>query len=517
MGYLRRTTAAGLLSLAATFVLGASPPPPDLTGTKPKAFDASMAATLDSYVSDLMVRARVPGASVAVVQDGKIVYMEGFGVRQAGATDPVTPATLMMIGSAGKSMTTMMMATLVDDGIITWDTPAVTIYPDFAVSDANLTPKVTLKDLVCNCTGVQRHDVEIFFADKLPTPEDVISSIRSFAFVGEFERTFGYVNQMVAAGGYIAARAASPDGDLLSNYIAQMSRRVFDPIGMADTTFSFDRVVASSDYATPHGLTADYTYVPLPVDMERQLVPIAPAGGEWSNASDMARFLITQLAAGVAPDGRRVVSVQNLETTWRPNIQLNPQAAYGLGWGIAQYKGQRMLNHGGATQGFSSDLTFLPDAGLGIVVLANAQGANLFGAAVRYRALELAFGQPMEKDAQLSGLLTQSIKRYADVAAKVVPLDVGEVTPFIGSYTSPALGRVTLGIKGKKLMLHAGQFSSELRSVGENTYVVWDPPLAGLTLKFARDRNGSATATLVSADPDEPGQWTFARDVAGRP
>jgi CubicO group peptidase (beta-lactamase class C family) len=500
--------------LSPALVAGA---PVDLTGSKPKPFDATMAAALDSYVSDLMVRSRVPGASVAIVQDGKIVYMEGFGVREEGTTDRVTPGTLMRIGSTGKSMTTMMMATLVDDGIISWDTPAVSIYPDFAVSAPDLTPKVTLKDLVCDCTGLQRHDIEIFFADSLPSPDDVIHSVRSFAFVGQFERTFGYVNQMVAAGGYIAARAASPQADLLTNYIAQMRQRVFDPIGMTKTTFDFDRVLADSDFATPHGLTADYTYVPISIASERQLEPIAPAGGSWSNASDMARYLITQLNAGVAPDGKRVVSAGNLEMTWRANLQLSPTTACGLGWGIGQYKGQRMLNHGGATLGFASDLTFLPDAGVGIVVLTNAQSANVFGAAVRYRALELAFGQPMEMDAPMSDRLVQSMKQHSDVAANVLPLDAGEVAPYLGSYTNSTLGTVRLEMRGKKLFLHAAQFESELRSIGENAFLVWDPPLASLTVNVSKDKNGALTATLVSTDPDQPGQWTFSKIVSGRP
>jgi CubicO group peptidase (beta-lactamase class C family) len=82
-----------------------------------------MAAELGGYIAGFLERARAPGAAVAIVQGGKIVYAKGFGVRELGKTDPVTPQTLMMIGSTGKSLTTLMMATLVDDGRIAWETP----------------------------------------------------------------------------------------------------------------------------------------------------------------------------------------------------------------------------------------------------------------------------------------------------------------------------------------------------------------------------------------------------------
>jgi CubicO group peptidase (beta-lactamase class C family) len=108
---------------------------PDLSKVTPKSFDQRMRAELEAYITNLMQREQVPGASVAVVQDGKVVYQQGFGVRELDKPDPVTPTTLMMIGSTGKSMTTMMMATVVDEGKMSWDTPAISILPSFAVSD----------------------------------------------------------------------------------------------------------------------------------------------------------------------------------------------------------------------------------------------------------------------------------------------------------------------------------------------------------------------------------------------
>src|SRR5262252_1840586 len=104
-------------------IQAAPPAPVDLGAVKPRAFDTALQAELAAYVRELMPRAAVPGAAVAVVQDGEVVYRQGFGGREIGKPEPVTPATLMMIGSTGKAMTTMMMATVVDDRKTRWDTP----------------------------------------------------------------------------------------------------------------------------------------------------------------------------------------------------------------------------------------------------------------------------------------------------------------------------------------------------------------------------------------------------------
>jgi CubicO group peptidase (beta-lactamase class C family) len=449
-----------------------SPPVPlDLSKVTPKPFDQRMRAELEAYITTLMRREQVPGASVAVVQDGKVIYQQGFGVRELGKPDPVTPATLMMIGSTGKSMTTMMMATVVDERKMRWDTPAISILPSFAVSDPSLTPKVTMRHLVCNCTGVQRRDIEMFFPSRPHTAEDMIQTLRTFSFAGTFGETFQYSNQMVATGGYLAARAASPSpSNLYDDYVTQMQRRVFDPIDMTSTTFSFDKVQANPNHATPHSRRVDNSLVALPLTLEETLTPFAPAGGSWSNVQDLARYLITQLKGGVAPDGRRVVSANNLKLTWQPQVQAAPDAWYALGWGVSAYKGARLLSHGGGTSGFSSELTFLPDANLGIAILSNAQYNATFIGAVRSRVLELAYGLPMEADARYAQQAAQAQQAIRDQLAQFPPhLDLAEVAPYQGVYTNPELGKVMLALKDEKFVLKAGMFTPELRSTGNGS------------------------------------------------
>ena len=447
-----------------------------------------------------------------------MVYESGFGVREMGKPERVTPQTQMMIGSIGKGTTAMMTATVVDDGLLTWDTPVIDVLPWFALKDAQLTPRVTMRHLLCNCMGLQQRDMEFFFTGQELKAEDVIRLLRTYPLEGAFGETFGYINQAVAAGGYTAAAAAkgSSRGDLFTDYVAEMQKRVDDPIGMADTTFSFEQVQANPDHAVPHSVTAEGTYVPLPIDTERFLTSVAPAGGSWSTVSDIDRYLITQMNQGVAPDGGRVVSTENLTRTWQIGVQATPTAGYGMGWGVSHYKGIRLLSHGGGTVGFSSFLVLLPEANLGVIVLNNAgssDAASLLPAAVCFRLLELVFGQPEEFDARLTAALETDNQAHRELIEHVQPNpDAAALAPFLGVYTNDALGKVTLALADGKFMFDASEFAIQLRRFGDATYVLWDPPLVGPRVEFSADNNGQPMFVFDPQRPDAPFPYTFTKD-----
>lgn len=496
----------------------------DLTSVEPLAFDASMVDELTSYVETTLDRLEVPGATVAIVQDGQVVYREGFGVKELGGDEPVTADTQMMIGSTTKSMTTMMLATLVDDGVITWDTPVVDILPAFSVADPELTPTITVRDLVCACTGVPRRDFELLFNVDELTAQDIIDSVGDFEFFTPTGEAFQYSNQMVAVGGYAGAAAASGDTtDLLPAYEAAMQERVFEPLGLAETTFSFEEVTAAGNYAQPHGANLAGEYVVLPLDDERFVGPIAPSGGVWSNVDDLITYLQMELERGVAPDGTRVVSAENLGETWESQIAVSAESSYGLGWFVDQYKGLPLIQHGGNTLGFTSDAAFLPGAGLGIVVLANGQASNLFNEAVRFRALELIFEQEAEYDEVVDAALEEV--SATPVAASPTPVaspiaagidgtpaamtnavDPADVSRFEGTYANDALGTIELRLENDVLTLDAGEFEVEIRAatgqLAESAaYVVFDPPLAGVPINL--DESGDGLVVVIGTGVTE--------------
>lgn len=475
----------------------------NLSTLKPKPFDDTMKAELESYVRDVMERANIPGAAVSIVQDGKVVYSGGFGVREVGKPEPVTPDTRMMIGSVTKGMTTMMAAGLVDEGKFTWDTPVTQFIPTFALSDPTLTPQVTMKKMFCNCTGVPSREVELMLHGGGLAPQDLVRGLKTFPLIKPFGGVYNYSNYMFATGGYAATLAA--DGDpshLYESYTALMQKRVFDPIEMPNTTFSFDKALGSGNVATPHALNIVGTNVPLPISNEYFVHSVAPAGAVWSTANDMARYVITQLNRGVAPNGTRVASAKNLETTWVPQVQVAPNNSYALGWGVGDYRGVRLVSHTGGTSGFASEVTFAPDANWGVVVLMNSTAETGFGAAVRVRALELLYGIPREFDLRFNQVMQAHQEgARAVVQALTGPVDVAAVTPYLGTFTNDAVGSLQLTLQDGKLILHTVGFDSELLPArdenGNTVYLEIDPPNAGLPFSLSKDSAGKPIISLT--------------------
>ena len=474
----------------------------NLAGVEPLRLTDDLLAEFEAYIVDAIERFNIPGAAVAVVQEDEIVYANGFGVRELGRDEPVTPETLMMIGSITKSMTTMLMATLVDDGLIDWDTPVVEVMPTFALADPELTQKITLRNMVCACTGVPRRDVEFLLNSDELSAEDIVESLATFEFFTDFGEAFQCSNQMVATGGYVAAAAAGAEYiSLYNGYVQAVQERIFAPISMTSTTLSFDEVQASNNYGTPHGLNLDFEYYPLPLGLERFVTPVAPAGAVWSNVLDLGRYLIIELNRGVAPDGTGVVSAENQKLTWEPQVAVTASDGYGLGWLVGDYKGLPEISHGGATIGFTSNLAFLPDQDLGITSLATAQGSGGFNHAIRSRLFELVFGLESEFDVKATFGFNAARDAFAELAANLVNIDIDAVTPYLGRYTNDALGEITIELEDGKLIMDVGEFRSELRAKADDDGEVTGHILSnavglGIPLKFSQADQGNPIVVL---------------------
>jgi CubicO group peptidase (beta-lactamase class C family) len=484
------TIASGYKILAQTQV--------DLAGAAVRTVDAGVWEPLEDFITFQMEQFGVPGVAVAIVQNGEIVFAKSYGVADPATGALLTPETRMMIGSSGKSLSTLLMATLVDDGLMSWDTPAIAIYPDFAVADPALSESLTMRNLVCACTGVPRRDLELLFNANSLSAADMVASLADFTFFTKLGETFQYSNQMVGTAGYLAGHlAATPATDFAGDYAQALQERVLAPIGMVRTTLDFATVVAEGNYATPHAAQLDGGYQPLDLAIEQLLAPIGPAGAHWSTLLDMAAYLQMALAGGVAADGTVVVSPENLHETWLPQVTVDAETSYGLGWLVGNYKGQRMLFHGGNTLGFTTDVAFLPEADLGIVVMANAQGANFLTDGTRLRLLEILFDQAPEVEEGLAFFRLQYDEQVAELAAKLGDsVDSAAVADWLTTFTSDELGSVTLAMAGTDLFLDAGEFATRLLPIDDDEgvlagYIQLDAPLAGLLYRFERDEAGA--------------------------
>ncbi len=501
---------------------------PDLTGATPLPLTGKRRAAFQAYVADALYRFDVPGAAVAVVQNGDLVYLNGFGVKKLGGTRPVTPDTLMMIGSITKSMTTMLAGTLVDDGRLAWETRLVDLLPDFAVGDPALTKRLTIRDAFCNCSGIPSLNLNSYF--KSLTPESVVTALAHVKPTAGYGEQFIYNNLLISSGGYaLGVTNGGGGGDLGLGYDLALRERVLGPIGMERSTFGPETVLADGDYALPHAADLSGALRPLPLAAEHVLLPYRPAGALWSSAREMARYLQTELARGIAPGGTRVVSAENLKATWAPGVSVPnfyggpPEMAatmtrYGLGWSNGAYRGLRIVSHAGGTGGYASEIAFLPDARLGIVILINAISLSPiplgFQFAVELRLFELLFDQPAEIDAQM---MTQAkalaAARSPRTLGKVEP---AAVAPYLGRYDNAELGEVSLSLRGDRLVLDTGEINSELRPPAggnaQNTYLLYDPPLSlfsetyGATVTFTGGADEPRMTITVPASVTGPEQ-----------
>jgi CubicO group peptidase (beta-lactamase class C family) len=514
-----------LISLAPAVVaqnqLPLASPTAQLRGVAPMALTGDQRAAFDAYLADAMSRFGVPGASVAVVQNGEVVYLHGFGVREAGLDSPVDPDTLFAIASTTKAFTSAMAATVVDDGSLSWDTPVVEMLPDFAMPDPMLTAQVTEADAFCMCTGVPGRTWQIVFNANRGTPQRLIASVAAMPLIAPFGDQFQYNNQIYAVGGYAATRAAGGASDDLNRAYQQAMRdRILNPTGMTRSTFTLDQVLTEGNYTHPHVTDLAGNTAPISLLTTAHLAETGagPSGALWSSARDMACWLQLQLSDGVAPDGTRVVSTDNLLRTRAPRTSIPPdpdQPAlindasqyYAMGWEVGDYMGQPIVHHSGSILGFNSQVTFLPDAGLGIVILTNGGlGAKPFTLAARFRLLELLFNQPQQYDAIAAKDLNYNLNAFAAFKADLRPVDPAAVTPFLGRYVNAAMGDVAISLQDGRLVLDTGGYRSELMVQVDDAgnmigYGMIDPPMGGpgLTVTFAFGSDGRPEMTLKAA------------------
>jgi CubicO group peptidase (beta-lactamase class C family) len=475
---------------------------PDLSGREARPVEAVL-DELHAFVEAQLEAFGIPGAAIAVVSGGEVVHADGFGATERGGA-PLTADTRMMIGSTGKTMTSMLVGTLVDAGVVDWDTPVVDVLPEFRVADAELTASITLRDLLCACIGVPRRDLELFFnADDLDA-EAIVEQLATFEFFTNAGEAFQYSNQLVATAGYAAAAADGAGyGELFDGYVRSLDERVLGPIGLDATTLSFEEVREAGRYAVPHQQSVDTgAFEAIDLAVEETLLPIGPAGAHWSTARDMGRYMATLLRGGVTPDGVRVVDEATLRETWEPQVPVSATESYGLGWIVGEYKGLDRFHHSGNTLGFTSEFVFVPGADVGIVVLTNGQTTNGFNGAVATRLFELIYDLPPEAEAQ-AAFAADRVRTQLEEAREELQdaVTAADVEPYLGRYVNPALGDIGLAMMEDQLMLDAGEFRVQVRPLlddaGEfDRYVTYGVPVTGLPIHLSGADDGEPTVTV---------------------
>ncbi len=328
-------------------------------------------AQFAAFVEKARQSYNIPGAAVAIVYQNDIILAQGFGSRDLSNNAPVTPESLFHIGSTHKSITAMLMATLIDDGRLDWDTPVVEIYPDFELSDPQATEAVTIRHLLGMSSGIP-DEAEDEFDPENSTPEDIFDLLAETPLLDSPGQEFSYSNLSCSAGAYIGVLAAGGKyGELYNGYAGLLQERILEPIGMETATLSVEQARANPNYSHSHEFDDNHLVVTAE-SYDFTGDPLAPTGSIKASVLDMARYMITQVNRGLAPNGVRVVSEENLTETWRPQIQEQDENFwYAMGWSVQILEDFEVIWHDGSYDGFTSILVFVPEMNTGMVVLNN--------------------------------------------------------------------------------------------------------------------------------------------------
>jgi CubicO group peptidase (beta-lactamase class C family) len=460
----------------------------------------------------------VPGVAIAVVKDDRVVLAKGYGVRELGKPEPVDERTLFAIGSSSKAFTAAAIAMLVDEKKLKWDDPATQYLPGFQLYDPYVTRELSVRDLLTHRVGLERGD-QLWYATTFDR-DDILRRIRYLKPSSSVRSKFGYQNIMYLAAGQLVRSVSGQEWD---DFVRQ---RIFVPLGMKDTGTSIRTLSQSSDVAAPHS-KFEGKIVPIPY---RNIDNIAPAGSINSNVVDMAQWVRLHLGDGKF-DGKQLISAAAAKEMAMPQtlIRLEGQMAalypeahflsYGLGWFLSDYRGRKLVEHGGSIDGMRALVAMIPEEKLGVVVLTNLSG-TILSIPLTYRIFDAYLGaSPRDWSAEMLKTMTKLEEQARGMVAKQEAERVAGTKPslalekYAGDYRSEMYGDATVALENGKLMLRRGpHFTGTMEHWHYDVFrVTWnDRQMGKLFVSFRLDQKGKVAELNMenladfSRVPDKP-------------
>ena len=455
-------------------------------GKKAAVLDAARIKQLTTFIETSQKALGVPGVSLGIIQNGKVVFEGGFGVKELGKPAKPDASTLYIIASNTKSLTTLMLAKLIDEKKLTWDTAVTSVFPQFKLGDAETTSKVLVKHLVCACTGLPRQDFEWLLEFKNATPATALATLGTMQPTSKFGEMFQYSNPLAAAGGFVGGYVLYPKKELGAAYDEAMKTRVFDPLGMTSTTFDFKKALRAN-HASAHALDIDGKPALAAFDVNYSILPVRPAGGAWSNVKDVLKYVRMELDNGKLPNGKQYITEQVLLDRRAPQVAIGKDEVYAIGLGVSTKYGTPVVSHGGSMIGYKTQMFWLPEHGVGAVVLTNADPGWAVQANFQRKLLEVLFDGKPEADNDVAAAAKAMQERIAaERKLLTVPADKDAAGKLAAKYANAALGEIAVTRNGDTLVFDFGEFKSPMASRknpdGTMSFLTIVPGFEGLDL-----------------------------------
>lgn len=408
-------------------------------------------ARVDTIIEGALRAARIPGAAIAVVAGGKMVYAKGYGYGDLRAKKPVVPETVYPIASTSKAMNATLLGMLVEEGRLDWDAPVQNYLPQFRLRDPIASARVTVRDLVTMRTGLPRHDA--VWEGNATTRADIVGRMAHLDASADFRRRLQYCNLSVTAAGHVAEAITGQTWEEL------VRQRIFVPLKMRHTQCGRPK---QGNVTLAYHENARRKILPTQL---RASEVTAPSGGSiHSTVVDMTRWMLFNLERG-AVGRRQLIRESTLEQLHAPQVVvgdrplagLSPEGAYALGWLVDSYNGHKRISHGGYLDDVNSSLMLFPSLGIGLVCFVNF-GCAVLAPLINQHVFDAMMGQtPVrtfeEALAQYETKIENARRRIESVERVANTRPSQPLSTYAGEYQNAGYGRMTINRRGDRLTL----------------------------------------------------------------
>jgi CubicO group peptidase (beta-lactamase class C family) len=398
---------------------------------------------LDRLAADVMSDWRVPGAALAVVQGDWVVLTCAWGLRDVEANLPVTPATHFAVCSITKSFTATALALLHHEGRLDWSKPVRDYMPEFRLSDPVATDRASVLDLLSHRTGLARHDWLHEPGDR--GPAELLDAMRHLEPSHDLRTEFQYSNLCYNVAGLLIERLSG------QSYEAFIRARLTDRLGMT-VGFCLEDLEGSVEPARPYMMHKD-TRVPA----LRLPIRTIASGALTTSVTGLANWMRLHLGKGEL-DGERLLPAQLVDQLHAPRVYIPPQfpyaefsgGHYGLGFQSINYRGDRLVWHGGGWPGWSTLMTLLPDFDIGVAVFTN-RSPNGVTEALTYEIIDrlrgretIAWRERFRQRRQQAVAQMQVDKDGWEKTRHANTRPAHEIAAYAGDYSDPAYGLISI-------------------------------------------------------------------------
>jgi len=478
----------------------------------------------DARVDALREEFGVPGIAIAIVESGAMTLARGYGVRKLGDAARVDARTLFQTGSTGKAFTSAGLALLVDQDRIGWDDKVIEHMPWFRMHDPWVTREITVRDLLVHRSGLGRGAGDLLFVPRSKlSRRETVERMAHIEPASSFRSTFAYCNVCYVAAGQLIEEVS---GQRWEDY---MQEHLLSAAGMRDSVADSTARFASDNRSFPHARlngalrgAGDQELLDERDELGRNA---APAGGLAMSARDMATWIRIQLAQGALPGGGRLFSEAAAKAMWTPAVALAaselPESleaaeaqfnAYALGWSVRDYRGERIISHGGGVFGSITMVVLIPGKHAGFAIMMNSEDVALLSG-LMYELLDHYVGAsfsdwPAKWAAFFEQRIETGLKTLAGQEAE--PAEVGPSLPvarYAGRYADPWYGQLEISEDGSKLridFLSTPRMTGALEHWQYDTFITRfeDESIEPAYVTFALDADGGISRiTMKAASP----------------